>query len=286
MDYNNKKFNYDKYYLNCLENDWSRVSFPIISALLEQSLKHIEAGNQLGNVLDFGCGNGIYSKILKRHAQNIYGVDISEYAVTKCKEEGIYDSVIKLENNSSLPFHEKFFELIFSTEVIEHIENLELVFSRFNQILKEKGILVITTTMYFNSIFSYRREKNDHSYFQMVKVIWNYFQGFINKNKQKEFILKYCFTELGGHYHGFHYWQLKRILKSNGFKICYNKYFYPTNPFPFPFKWESFKLALGKKFPKNLIIPLLYVLIKLTNKTLKHFNVGTNNIFIIAQKMQ
>ena len=45
-------------------------------------------GNVKGkNILDFGCGTGIYAKLLTKKGANVKGFDISKYAIDNAKPE-------------------------------------------------------------------------------------------------------------------------------------------------------------------------------------------------------
>lgn len=284
MSNHHQDFNYDINYFNSLEDHWSKVSFPSISRLLAKGLFTAESKLSISQTLDLGCGNGTYANILKEHSENIHGVDISKIAVENCSAKNIYSSVYKGNAVEGLPFRNDFFDVVFSTEVIEHIEDLDLLFMELQRIIKRKGFLILTTTMYFNSINCYNRKKFSHSYFDMLKVVGNYMAGFFNKSKQQKFILTYCFEELGGHHHGFHKRQLLKILRKHEFELVTYNYFYPIEPFRYPFNYTDFKSLLRKKFPKNLFAPIAFIVIPILNKTFKFLGLGANNIFIIAQR--
>jgi len=279
-----KTFEYDDKYFNCLEDNWSVVSYPKISTLLEKGLSLAESRLKISTTLDLGCGNGIYCNILKKHSAQVYGIDISEVAVNHCIAKKIYTKVLQENISEGLSFPSDYFDVIFSTEVIEHIEDLDILFKELKRILKKSGVLMLTTTMYFNSINSYSKEELGHSFFQVIKVKLNYLLGFISKSRQKKFVLDHCFEKLGGHHHGFHKRDLEEVLNRNGFKIISYNYFYPFNPIRVPFYFTDLKSLLKKQFPKNIIGVIILAIVLLLNKIFIFLNLGANNIFITAQQ--
>jgi len=90
------------------------------------------------SVLDAGCGNGYLTNLLSEKGYHIVGIDLSDKAMKKARGSypGLDFKVCSLENR--LPFKEKTFDVVWSTEVIEHIYGV-------NRALKLKGLFFITT---------------------------------------------------------------------------------------------------------------------------------------------
>jgi SAM-dependent methyltransferase len=91
-----------------------------------------------GTVLDFGCGSKPYESLFS--AEKYVGVDIS---LSDSDYDGscadyFYDGKI-------LPFEDDAFETIFTTEVIEHVFNLDEIVIELSRVLKQNGKLVLTT---------------------------------------------------------------------------------------------------------------------------------------------
>ncbi|MDX9691903.1 MAG: class I SAM-dependent methyltransferase [Acholeplasmataceae bacterium] len=85
---------------------------------------------QKGDALDYGSGpNPVLAYLMKNHFQ--FDVDIYDY----------FFSPLKV-------FENKTYELITSTEVVEHLRNPREVFELFSKHLKPKGILSIMTLFY------------------------------------------------------------------------------------------------------------------------------------------
>jgi SAM-dependent methyltransferase len=91
-----------------------------------------------GKVLDFGCGSKPYKELFT-NAASYTGLDI-EVSGHQHKNEEIdvyYDGKI-------IPFDAQYFDNIFSTEVFEHIFNIDDVLPEINRVLKTGGQLLIT----------------------------------------------------------------------------------------------------------------------------------------------
>ncbi len=84
-----------------------------------------------GNVLDMGCGMGPYRSLLKS-AGGYVGADIEE-------GPGV-DVVIVPE--APLPFEDDYFDAIISTQVFEHVADLDFAISEIRRVLKPGGKLV------------------------------------------------------------------------------------------------------------------------------------------------
>ncbi len=88
-------------------------------------------------ILEIGGGSGWQANIMKNMGFNVYSVDIkgSEYFDEKIFNVQVYDGI-------NLPFNDKKFDLIFSSNVLEHITLLDKLQSEIHRVLKDDGIAV------------------------------------------------------------------------------------------------------------------------------------------------
>lgn len=97
-------------------------------------------------VLDMGCGGGIYTKVLAGSgAAHVTGMDFSKQMVSTAAEncKGM-NHVLFLQgdaNDSHLPAHK--FDLILERALIHHLRELSTCFREANRILKREGTLLI-----------------------------------------------------------------------------------------------------------------------------------------------
>jgi ubiquinone/menaquinone biosynthesis C-methylase UbiE len=97
-------------------------------------------------VLDIGCGTGESTRVVAKAvgAENVFGVDFSEGALTQAINKGI--DVRKVDMNwEPLPFPNDFFDFVSAIEVIEHLINPDNMFEEVWRVLKCGGFFFLTT---------------------------------------------------------------------------------------------------------------------------------------------
>lgn len=158
-------------------------------------------------VLDFGCGDGSTIFGLNRLLGNIniqfYGLDVSKEAVTRntkmANMQGINNCNFICNDAESTKLKEKF-DIIISSEVIEHVPNPGKYIKKANSLLKEGGILIISTPNGGNYL--------KKAYSLMPSFIKNVF---IHRQKETPHFNEHISVQS--------YSQLKNTLKEHGFNI-------------------------------------------------------------------
>lgn len=103
--------------------------------------------------LDVGCGDGYLITILEKLGCNSIGIDSNpkavELAKKKIKDLGFRSHIIKgsCYNLSNLFDDKDTFDIIISTDVIEHLEYPDKFLHECYQVLKEKGTLILSTPL-------------------------------------------------------------------------------------------------------------------------------------------
>jgi hypothetical protein len=115
----------------------------------QEVVRYLEwARNELGlekqemNVLDWGCGRGNYVLFLRSQGYNAFGVDTSLDCIDRGK--GLMermgfdpDQLISLIGPDCKTQHpDAFFHFVFSCQVLEHVEHIDLVTRESNRITK------------------------------------------------------------------------------------------------------------------------------------------------------
>ncbi|MGH2361923.1 MAG: class I SAM-dependent methyltransferase, partial [bacterium] len=99
-----------------------------------------------GRVLDFGGGNGDFSRALARRGVDVTYLDVSgdaaEYLRWRAAREGLAVKVVHDANALEGPY-----DVVFCLDVVEHLADLPPVFERFKQLLRPGGRLLAT---YYN----------------------------------------------------------------------------------------------------------------------------------------
>lgn len=88
-----------------------------------------------GKALDIGCRDGFWSERLKLFGYEVESIDL----------EPVYQGCRVVDANKALPFTDGFFDLVWSSEVLEHLEDPIFSVSEMRRVLKPKGKIIITT---------------------------------------------------------------------------------------------------------------------------------------------
>lgn len=90
------------------------------------------------SILDVGVGMG---RLLGRFPKlRRYGMDISEAYLKHASEQGIEVCYAKIED---MPYAENIFDIVTCTDVLEHVLDLHLSFTRLMSVLKPGGTLIM-----------------------------------------------------------------------------------------------------------------------------------------------
>ncbi len=97
-------------------------------------------------VLDIACGEGYGSSLLGRVAQSVCGVDISTDAIRHAKANYSTDTVTFSEGDAtSIPLGDQSVDVVVSFETIEHIHGQEQFLDEIKRVLKQDGILIMSS---------------------------------------------------------------------------------------------------------------------------------------------
>jgi 2-polyprenyl-3-methyl-5-hydroxy-6-metoxy-1,4-benzoquinol methylase len=91
-------------------------------------------------VLDIGCGYGSLIVVLKQFFQEVYGIEIESERVEWAQKRTPSAEII-CGSATTLPWQDEYFELILSTDVLEHIpyKEQQMVASELMRVLKPGG---------------------------------------------------------------------------------------------------------------------------------------------------
>ena len=95
--------------------------------------------------LDLGCGAGDFTAELTRSGVHAVGADIAQAAIARAsrRHPGVEFQVIPLDG--PLPFDDGAFELVWASEVIEHVADTAAWLSEVRRVLVPGGRLLLTT---------------------------------------------------------------------------------------------------------------------------------------------
>ena len=88
-----------------------------------------------GSLLDYGCGSMPYKPVFAERVDEYHGADL---ATNDCAD-------VLLSSTGTLPLQSARFEIVLSTQVLEHVEDPALYLTEAQRVLKEDGVIILST---------------------------------------------------------------------------------------------------------------------------------------------
>jgi len=157
--YDGKKYSYEELENSFKDEVKKYEKYP--DSRLQQTLRMIEGKN----VLDVGCAEGRFSKMMTERGFKVLGIDVLEESIKIAKEfSSNLNTSYEVRDLLKQPFPENSFDCITFLETIEHVENPGLFLREFHRILRPGGFLILSTpnATSLKNIFyalSYRKKK-------------------------------------------------------------------------------------------------------------------------------
>ena len=97
-------------------------------------------------ILDYGCSIGRASSVFFKNKHRVYGVDVIDKNLKKA-EKYCVKTHLRENQHAELPFKSNSFDLIFSSQVIEHLSRRDgdRFIKESHSLLKKTGKIFITT---------------------------------------------------------------------------------------------------------------------------------------------
>ena len=95
--------------------------------------------------LDLGCGAGDFTAELGRAGAVAIGADVAEAALRRARARHPEASFERVPIDGPLPFDDNRFELVWASEVIEHVADTARWLSEVRRVLTPGGTLLVTT---------------------------------------------------------------------------------------------------------------------------------------------
>jgi len=131
-------------------------------------------------ILDIGCGDGVLAYLIYQHSKaTITGLDYDKssleaakkiFKAKKAKAKFISGSAYKL------PFKTGSFDIVVSTEVIEHLSKTNKYLSEINRVVKSKGKVIITTPIKIYDIPEDKMHIQEFTSEELKKILMKYFK--------------------------------------------------------------------------------------------------------------
>ncbi|MEK6938331.1 MAG: class I SAM-dependent methyltransferase, partial [Nanoarchaeota archaeon] len=105
----------------------------------ETNKRIIEVIGSNKEVLEVGCGVGILLKQIKANSNKVTGIDISAFAISLLKEDGINGIQSVLPN---IPLNDNSFDVVVGTEILEHMDNDKELLIQCDRVCKNGGKII------------------------------------------------------------------------------------------------------------------------------------------------
>ena len=130
------------YYEELWESLPADLSPPAFERRLGFLLSEVVTGDR---ALDLGCGAGDFTAALARAGAEAVGVDVAEAALERARSRHPEVEFRLVPFDGPLPFEDGSFDLVWSSEVIEHVADTARWLSEVRRVLVPGGRLLLTT---------------------------------------------------------------------------------------------------------------------------------------------
>jgi SAM-dependent methyltransferase len=128
------------------EELWERLpadlAVPDLALRRSFLLEQVRPGDR---ALDLGCGAGAFTALLAGAGATAIGVEVAEAAVRRARDEHPGIDFRLAELNGELPLEDSSFEIVWASEVIEHVADTARWLSEVRRVLVPGGRLLVTT---------------------------------------------------------------------------------------------------------------------------------------------
>ena len=114
-----------RYYLNQLRKQ------------IEFAISHYVKDRELNTLLDYGSGNSPYKPLFIQHVADYQSADLAENPVATLHQDG------------GLTGHNGEFDIVLSTQVLEHVYHPPFYLSECHRLMKKDGLLILSTHGYW-----------------------------------------------------------------------------------------------------------------------------------------
>lgn len=204
-------------------------------------------------ILDFGCGDGTFTKRLYSKKREVFGCDADISAFKKAKENNKNIKYTLISVRGQTPYKSNFFDCVTMMGVLEHVIDERETLNEIHRILKRGGNLYIYGLN--KGLFGFLDTGNVKFRFPFLhKILYKFFLG--EKMYKKEFIMKkkhgiFGDVTLGKDWHSHYSRQDLEKLLENKFKL--KKHWLYSFALPILLVLDFIYTAIFKKESKFII---------------------------------
>lgn len=226
-------------------NDQLQNNFQRYSSQVNKIKKYL---NPASEVLDVGCGGGLFLQLLKKIGFRVSGVEVELYRREYCKQNGLSVFNKDITNNDFIKNYNQSFDAVTLWDVIEHVNYPSSQLKAAYDLLKKGGYIFIDTPA------------KDSFYHRFGSFLYSKTRGRFN------FFLDIMYSDhMFGHKQIFSTQEMKEELETVGFEIKEISKFHELS---FPYEFYLKKLLKSNFLAKltKPIISLLLIIFPIKNK--------------------
>lgn len=144
------------------------------------------------NILDIGCGNGKFGRLIKKRQEcQVYGIELNKEAAEEALKniDFIYQGSV---NDSLKNLKENFFDCIIMADVLEHLLNPFDLLIELKKYLNESGLFLISIPNFCHYMVFEKIIFNEFKYYKSG-ILDNTHINFFSKEKLINFLIKQGF---------------------------------------------------------------------------------------------
>lgn len=151
------------------QGDWSR------QAILDPALEQILSDQQGKAILDLGCGEGRYSRILQGNGAVVTGIDPVPQFITRARSLDSVSTYVE-GRAEELPFEDSSFDMVLSYLSIVDIADLRAASQEIARVIRDQGELIIVSISNVASTTpSWVKDSNGNKAFRKVDRYMEHF---------------------------------------------------------------------------------------------------------------
>lgn len=153
------------------EVEFEKRSFEMRRLLKEFLFRSLPS--RFKRVLDFGCGIGRMELVLQLYSDEVYGVDVVEWAIEQAKRDCPLGRFLTYDGKT-IPFDDGFFDGLLSWTVLQHIpdEDIKGVGKEIKRVMSNESYLILYENI------SIWHENKAHIWFRSTEMYQTFFNEF------------------------------------------------------------------------------------------------------------
>lgn len=137
----------ETYWSRFVDDYETRQAFVAGNDLIRIMLDRLGMENNLKDVLELGCGTGLFTEVLCQKSHSVKATDFSDEMVAKAIElrETLPNVTFAREDATHLSFEDQSFDTVFMANLIHIIADPDKVIAESRRVLKPGGRIIITS---------------------------------------------------------------------------------------------------------------------------------------------